>query len=607
MALLKSLKKIQTKKMNLREILATGSTDNLPSLISAVNHADAVADKLDTCGKVFFLRNFTVDLIEPYIKYRLYESGIMPVVTIGEYDTIYQELLDDKSPLHGAQPDVVVVSLVLESLDSTCRHPGWTADTVREKLQDLFDLVAEKTDSMVAVNTFVPPFYREQGIAVLAKATDAESEIHRLNHFVRMYVSNNASRFFLMDWDRFVRILGEDRSMDYRYWYMSKAPFKSEFLDLYAIEISRLVRIVNGKVKKCLVLDCDNTLWGGVVGEDGVQGIHLDPNEWPGKAFYDFQTSLLCLIERGILIALCSKNNEQDVWEILDNNKHCLLKRKHLAAWRINWDNKAANIASLAQELNLGLDSFVFVEDDSAQCELIRQTLPDVTVIQVPKHFYDFPDILHKSGLFDTLTVSEEDEKRTALYQQERKRVTNKKSFSNIDDYLASLEIQATIHKAHKHELPRIAQLTQKTNQFNLTTQRYSEPEIEALLQNPNIAIYTLGVSDRFGDLGMTGVLVARHEGNAGVIDTLLLSCRILGRDLEYTFVDYSLSELEREWDVEQWIAEYIPTRKNEQTASFWDGLGFKFLAMTAGSKKYEISSATRSGNHKSFINVLEE
>ncbi len=591
-----------------KELLGSSSNLNLSSLIADVERADAADISLDRTGKVRILRNFTIDLIEPFLKYGMYQAGISPQVSFGGYDTIYQDLLN-LSPDQGRDPntpDITVLSIMLDRLDPTCYAPGWTSVNVSEKVRELFDLAVERTNSLIAVNTFIPPFYREQGIALLHDVTDREYEICKLNEYVRKFVTERSSRIFLVDWERLVRILGEERSIDYRYWYTSQAPFKLEFLNLYATEISRLIRVSKGDVKKCLILDCDNTLWGGVVGEDGIEGIQLDPNEWPGTAFYRFQISILHLIERGVLIALCSKNNVQDVWSVLNSHPNCLLKREHIAAWKINWDNKASNISALAEELNLGLDSLVFIDDDPAQCELIKQSLPEVQVIQVPERLYNYPDLLHKAGLFDTLTVSKEDRNRTKLYLQEEERNLAQKSFSNIDEYLDSLEMCASIHRAHNHELARIAQLTQKTNQFNLTTRRYSTPEIAALQDDPSTAIFSLNVSDKFGDLGLTGVLIARRFGQSAEIDTFLLSCRILGRELEYLFVDYCLTALERTWNVNEWKALFIPTRKNQQTSTFWDDLDFQLLSESIDCKHYIASSETRRHFNKTFIEIQE-
>src|SRR5262249_27162949 len=268
----------------------------------------------------------------------------------------------------------------------------------------------------------------------------------------------------------------------------------------------------------------------------------LDRNDYPGKAFYDFHTSLLHLAERGVLIVLCSKNNEADVFEVLDEHPWCRLKRTHLSGWRINWQDKATNIVELADELNLGLDSFVLVDDSPAECELVRNLLPEVTVLSVPEKVYELPSLLLKQGLFDTLRLTDEDKGRARLYQSETQRKSSRGAFLSVDDYLASLETVAVIHRMTPAEGPRAAQLTQKTNQFNLTTKRYSEADMRTFAARTDAAVFTLSVKDRFGDLGLVGVAILERDGTAGRIDSFLMSCRVLGRGLERPVLAHCLA-----------------------------------------------------------------
>jgi FkbH-like protein len=394
--------------------------------------------------------------------------------------------------------------------------------------------------------------------------------------------------------------------MDYRFWYMSKAPFKQSFLNLYALEVFKIVRALKGKIKKCLLLDCDNTLWGGVVGEDGISGISLDRHSYPGNVYYDFHKQILRLHDRGVLIALVSKNNEEDVWEILERHSDCLIKRKHLSAWRVNWNDKAENIRSIAAELNLGIDSFVFVDDSPVECDLVRGLLPDVSVIQVPSKLYLLPGVLARDGLFDTLVLSAEDRIRSAMYQAETLRKQAEGTFTTLEEYLTTLGLEATIHLARLDDLARIAQLTQKTNQFNLTTRRYSVAQIEAFHHSSNAAVFSLNVSDRFGDSGLTGVLIALREGTVGKIDTFLLSCRVLGRNLETVFLDRCLVMLQKCWGVSKWFAEYIPSPKNGQTADFYSRVGFTVIQEDSAVKVYQSNSDQRQSLEISYISVKE-
>ena len=459
-------------------------------------------------------------------------------------------------------------------------------------LAGLFADIAQNTDALIAVNTFVPPFYSDFGITTVKDLSSHHNEVLRLNQLIREYVLSSPARFVLADWERFVRLVGANESMDYRFWYMSKAPFKKGFLDLYALELVKVARALKGKSKKCLILDCDNTLWGGVIGEEGLHGIKLDRHSYPGNIFYEFQKSIQRLHERGVLIAICSKNNDQDVWDVLEGHPDCLLKREHLSAWRVNWSDKASNIRSLAAELNLGLDSLVFVDDNPVECGLIREMLPEVTVLQVPEKLYTYPPLLNQDGLFDTLTLSSEDRQRSQMYRNEANRKCEQAKFETLDQYLASLSLSIAVHRVKDDEVARVAQLTQKTNQFNLTTRRYSEAKIAALNSNPDWAIIRLLVRDKFGDSGLTGVLMASREGETGLIDSLLMSCRILGRNIEKAFVLAAFAIMERSWKVKAWRAEFIPTQKNQQVADFWPSIGFQEIDRQDGHIFYELPLA---------------
>lgn len=577
---------------------------SLGTLMSEVRRLDALDSCTNKC-QLYFLRNCTIEMIEPYLKYSLYQENIRALLDFGDYDNIHQEILAQDSKLHATNPDVIVIVLMLENMLDLASLNG-KVDEIKEQLNQIYSLVKDHTQALIAVNTFIPPFYSEWGIANSPSIHRLDYLVTDINQYIRDYAISNNDRFFLMDWDRLVRILGEEQSFDYRYWYSSKAPFKSAFLELYAREIAKIVRALKGKAKKCVVLDCDNTLWGGIIGEDGIDGIKLDKDSYPGKAFYDFQKNLIYLYERGVIICLCSKNNEDDVWEVLDGHPSCLLKRKHLSAWRINWEDKVTNIQGLVDELNIGMDSIVFVDDNPVECEYVRGSLPQVTVLEVPQKLYNYPLLLIKDGLFDILRISEEDKGRTAMYQAETLRNVEKTKFANLEEYLGSLGLKAFIHPVSKEEIPRTAQLTQKTNQFNLTTRRYSEAEIMAMAEDPFKHVFTLSVQDRYGEYGLTGVLIAVIDDKKCYIDSLLLSCRILGRRLEYAFLYHCCLELQRKYGIEIWEAEYITTVKNQQVSDFWDKAGFSVLKKMDGNKFYISSELSGKTMNIDFIKILE-
>ncbi|MEN6461510.1 MAG: HAD-IIIC family phosphatase [Syntrophomonas sp.] len=562
---------------------------NLADIREELRQFDEQNISFGQSANIYFLRNYTLEMIEPFIKWRLYKEKINPRVQFGDYDVIQQEILDINSCLHSSQPDLIVLSLIVDNLVPDYPSTKIIPAEIIHQLESLFLMLKEHTSTLIAVNTFIPPFYQEYGLAQPENAVRLDYLVEELNQFIRQYVANHSSQFILLDLNRYVRILGEEQSIDYRYWYLSRAPFKSAFLDMYAMDLINIIRALKGRTKKCVILDCDNTLWGGIIGEDGLAKIKLHNYEYPGKAYYDFQKNIITLYERGVLIALCSKNNEEDVWEVLNQHPYSLIKRSHLAAWRVNWEDKVTNIKSIVEELNIGMDSIVFVDDSEVECDMIKQYLPEIQVMLVPKHLYTYPPLLLREGLFDTLSISSEDRLRTEMYQAEIKRKDEINNFESLDEYLASLHLTAFIHPIREEEIARVAQMTQKTNQFNLTTHRYSETDIKKLVQNPNADIFTLTVADKFGDYGLTGVFIGMGSDNIYQIDSLLLSCRILGRKLEYAFVNHCLSNIKENRNIQFVQAEYIPTIKNKQVSNFWDQIGFSVVKESEQKKQYHL------------------
>ena len=547
-----------------------GLSDKLASIKQLKDDAELLPIKIN------FLRNFTIEGIDPHVQFHALYGGINPTLHFGAYDNVQQEILDHQSHLHQDSPALIVLALHLENyLPDNWRNP-WSAVEVMSGLTALFDSLAGTTQAIILANTFIPLLHADFGISAAAGLFSHHDELLRLNQMIRAELVDRPTRFLLCDWERYLMTLGAEKSLDVRFWYTSKAPFKQAFLDLYAQDIVKVCKALTGKTKKCLVLDCDNTLWGGVIGEDGIAGIKLSRHGYPGNVFYDFQKTVLKLHQRGTLICLSSKNNEQDVWDVLDKHPDCLLKREHLAAWRINWNDKATQLREIASDLNIGIDSLVFVDDSPMECGWVQETHPAVVVLQVPEKLYQLPQLLLAHGFFDTLSVNREDLQRAQMYQDQVQRKQGLEKFETMDQYLASLLISISVHRATPSEIPRIAQLSQKTNQFNLTTRRYSEGNIEAMCAAPDCVVLSLSVRDRFGDSGLTGVLIAKRSGQTANIDSLLLSCRVLGRTIEQAFVARSLSILKETWSIAHWQAEYIPSSKNQQVADFWSSLGFE-------------------------------
>lgn len=387
----------------------------------------------------------------------------------------------------------------------------------------------------------------------------------------------------------FTRNYTNEQWIDWKYYFTSKIYINPHLAKPFKNWFAKQVDAILGIRKKCLILDLDNTLWGGILGEDGIEGIRIG-GDYPGNAFSQFQQSLLELTNTGIILAVCSKNNEQDVLDAWQKNPFLILREEHFATYKINWDNKADNIKAIAQTLNIGLESIVFVDDNPTERELIKQVLPMVAVPEFPVQPYLLPIFFEQlqNDYFSVYSITEEDKTKTEQYKANAQRESMQHNFTNITDYLASLNINITIQKADDFNIPRIAQLTQKTNQFNLTTKRYTESNIHEFIHEGGL-VFCINVKDIFGDNGIVGVIILKKIDEVSFeIDSLLLSCRVLGKGIEKAFVLYILNILKKQ-SVRRVSAQYFPTNKNVQVKDFYERIGFMLNNEKSESKSYTI------------------
>lgn len=405
----------------------------------------------------------------------------------------------------------------------------------------------------------------------------------------------------VIDFGAFLKQYAASEWIDWKFYHLSQMVLNPRLSGDFKKWYAEQERALALKRKKCLVLDLDNTLWGGVLGEDGISGIQVD-GDYPGKAYHLWQEGLKELGREGVILTICSKNNLTDVEELF-KVREMPLRLEDFACMRIDWNDKAANIRAIAQDLNIGLDSMVFVDDNPTERELIRQQLPMVEVPEWPNQPYELPAFYAQlvRDCFSVYTLTEEDKKKTELYRQNADRVRAQAQYTNMEDFLRSLDMELTITEATDVTVPRIAQMTQKTNQFNLTTKRYTESDIRAMLAD-GAKIRTLAVKDRFGDNGITGLMIITRHGE---IDTLLLSCRVLGKGIEEAFVKTVLKKM----GLPVVRARYIPTEKNGQAADFWDRIGFRRLEVGGleGVREYEAKVAELNLSVKEYYHILYE
>ena len=427
-------------------------------------------------------------------------------------------------------------------------------------------------------------------LRLTGNVNEVEEAVAAFNHLAVQKAADNAQVKWV-DFGEFVARYDSVMLVDWKYYLLSQTLLNPKLKRDFRQWWQRIQEEIDLKRKKCLVLDLDNTLWGGVLGEDGVDGIQLG-GDYPGKAYTYWQQALLQLSRSGVILAVCSKNNESDVMEAWDKNPFMILKREHFSATRINWSDKATNISAIADELNIGLDSMVFLDDNPSERELVKQLLPQVMVPDFPEKPYQLMPFFRQlvETYFRVYAVTGEDLAKAEQYRANALRRAEQTRFADLDEYIYSLDIQMDIIPADEHNLPRIAQMTQKTNQFNLTTRRYSQSDVQQCLDKGWL-VYCMRVSDRFGDSGITGTIFLEPTGDVELnVDTLLLSCRILGKGIEDAFVKTVLNLLRLD-GYRKLTADYLPTAKNGQTADFYDRLGMTCVRTDAGgAKHYEMN-----------------
>jgi FkbH-like protein len=357
-------------------------------------------------------------------------------------------------------------------------------------------------------------------------------------------------------------------------WNLSKIPFAQMFLPLYADHVCRLLGALSGKSRRCLVLDLDNTLWGGVIGDDGLKGIHVSQGDPLGEAHLDLQRYALSLRERGVVLAVSSKNEDAVARLPFREHADMILREEHFAVFQANWTDKAANIRAIAEELSLGLDSFVFVDDNPFERELVRQALSQVAVPEMPADPSLYATALSAAGYFEAATFSAEDLRRASYYEGNARRAVLQQQSGGIQEYLASLQMEIVFQPFDETGRARITQLISKSNQFNLTTRRYTEAEVARIETDPDCFTLQIRLSDTLGDNGMISVIVCRSKEDLWDIDTWLMSCRVLGRGVEQAVLR-ELLQRARERNIRALIGTYRPTDRNKLVEQHYSKLGF--------------------------------
>ncbi|MDP2724611.1 MAG: HAD-IIIC family phosphatase [Bacteroidales bacterium] len=410
----------------------------------------------------------------------------------------------------------------------------------------------------------------------------------------------------VLDFSTFASEYGLKELIDKRHFYLSQVPVSPRLARNFNQWFLQKISAIEGVRKKCLVLDLDNTLWGGILGEDGISGIQLG-NTYPGNCYRDFQSWIKEIQNTGVILALCSKNNPEDVQQAFSQRDEMVLKSADFSALRINWKNKPDNIIELAHELNIGIDSLVFIDDSPFEREQVKSMLPEVVVPDFPKQPYLLVDFIQEvyNQWFQVYELTEEDKSKSVQYQQNAQRRQLLNAFDTEVQFLKEMDIKLTISENNPVHIPRIAQMTQKTNQFNLTTKRYTEAEINNLISKGYL-VWDVAVSDKFGDNGITALAIVKTEGLTAEIDNYMLSCRILGRGIENAFLSTVLNKL-FEKGIREVKASFIPTAKNGQVENFYKRNGFELIDVQNTNRKDHHLALTKKLNMSDLYTIIQQ
>ena len=552
--------------------------------------------------KIKILSNVTLSPIKEILELTCWRNGINGRVILGEYDNIVQESVVETTN------DCVIVFWELWNLFPNAASKLETLseiefDNLKLKLKSELEFIVSnlKDTKLILFNRFsCIPCHRFDGYRGRFDAL-----VDSANFALENIAANNLQ---VVDTNQIHNFNSLEKTLDLRYLYKAKSLYTAQFFRHYASIFCLNFLKMKGRAKKVLILDCDNTLWKGVVGEDGPENIEMATTSPIGSIFNDVQWMFKSLRAQGVLICLCTKNNDADIQDILISHSDLVIKQDDIVYISSNWRPKPENIIEISKSLNLGLDSIVFMDDSDFEIGLVREKLPQVLSLQVPKNLTDYPQFVRNLfGLFGTNRMTVEDKNRTAMYKAESGRNKLLQASNSIESYLESLEMSMFFDINQKTYLGRIAQMTQKTNQFNLTTLRMSEAEVLNYMTSEHCMVASFSLKDRYGDSGVTGASFVTFDGeHTAIIDNLLLSCRVLGRKVEQVFLNELISELSNR-GVKRVLAKYRPTLKNNQVEKFYEAFGFGISGKTESDVDYELHLSTWTSKANNYISILKD
>jgi len=532
--------------------------------------------------RIAFLGSFTLNGFEETIQVQCNEEKINCITYNAPYNQYNQEILNKNSDLYKFNPDIIFFLIDNRTiLDNLFYFPYEYSEDDRRKfveekyseLKNLIKTISKNLQSKLVITNFVIPTYSPFGIFESKVEFGLKDIVLDLNKKLKEACKNQDS-VYLYDFNSFVTKFGERNVLEYKKMFFGDIKITFDIIPYLIYEFIGYLKPLLGLNKKCIVLDLDNTLWGGIVGEDGFEGIKLGPDP-AGRTFVEFQRVLKSLLKSGIILAINSKNNSEDAMKVIKKHPHMVLKEEDFACLKINWNDKIANMRDIAKELNIGLDSMVFFDDDPVNRELIKMSIPEIKTIDLPQDPSSYALILRELNDFNVLKITDDDFKRAKMYSQEQERHDLESTTKNLDEYLKKLDIRVKVLLADKFSIPRISQLSLKTNQFNLTTKRYQEEEIKEFVKDDKMIVGCAEVEDKFGESGITNIFIIKKNNEEWILDTFLLSCRIIGRGIEEGILG-KIIEMAKKEGVKKIKAQFIPTQKNKPAENFLSNYGFQ-------------------------------
>lgn len=557
--------------------------------------------------RIAILSGSTIGSISDILELFLLNHGIKPKFYIGQHNRFYEESMFKNTKLKEFNPDIIYIHTSnknIEQFPAIDDDKSICCDKLNReymKFEEIWKSLEKEYNCPIIQNNFEIFSYRILGNADIYLKNGRNHFIHNLNTELYEYANNN-NNFFINDINYLSSWIGLEKWAESSYWYLYKYCLNMEYIPELCNSVANIIKSILGKNKKALVLDLDNTLWGGVIGDDGVEAIELGYETPEGAAYYEFQKYIKKLNKLGVILNVCSKN-ENEIAKLGFSHPASVLSMSDFVLFKANWIEKYKNISEIVKELNITSDSVVFVDDNQMERDSVKSFIPEITILKI-NQAEDYIKMLDKSGYFEVSSLSKDDTDRTDFYKANKERETFKTKFNSYGEYLLSLEMVSNISSFKIKYIQRITQLINKTNQFNLTNQRYTQSEVEKMIGNPGYITLFATLSDKFGENGITSIFIGEINGNTLEIINWVMSCRVFKRNLEFAIFD-ELIRICTEKRIKKLIGWYKKTNKNAFVKTLYKDLGFIMIESSEKESKWEYDILGKYYNKNKEIEVV--